>query len=457
MARHLLAVLPLLLCASLYFTHATAQESAPPSPEAYDVNTELEKLKGWKAYLLAEVDKYKAEVEKAQTALQAEQQRTAELTSLVEQWKQASTAAEAKAANAEAKAADAEAKAAAAEARAAAAEAKAAEGTHFSAQVEQLQRDAVAAQAKVAEAEVKAAEAAKKAAEAEALAASHAQYHTQMSAQVEKLKQDLAAAESRISAHAASADASNGEAALLRKQLADAVAERQALDDRITELASAATKAGGLRGHALAIYNILLEEVARHHENALNYANEKLPGFKAKVAEVHATFSSQMPNVTGHVGKFVNNVDGELRPWLRQTLGSVPALKPYSEDPVVLQGLVYFVIGAPVLLLLLPLLSIIFRWVDGWHHIVVPTTTITTTAEQQQHPGKLVGMRSSPAIFFATTDVAIDNASGGSAHGALSPDDQPTRPLRPSISLHGGQQQQQDERLQPWESVDSPV
>jgi hypothetical protein len=54
-------------------------------------------------------------------------------------------------------------------------------------------------------------------------------------------------------------------------------------------------------------------------------------------------------------------VDGELRPWLRRSLGSVPGLKPYSEDPVVLQGITYFIIGAPVLLLLLPLLSIGFR------------------------------------------------------------------------------------------------
>lgn len=48
--------------------------------------------------------------------------------------------------------------------------------------------------------------------------------------------------------------------------------------------ADAASKDGGLRGHTRAIYKILLEEVARHYDNALNYANEKLPGFKVRVA-----------------------------------------------------------------------------------------------------------------------------------------------------------------------------
>ncbi|GIL64171.1 hypothetical protein Vafri_18134 [Volvox africanus] len=335
-----------LLFAGLCIAFATAQEASPASPESYDLGQEVEQLRGWKTYLLAEVDKYKAQAESAQTSLLSEQQRTAELSSHLEHWKKAAADAEVKAAATEAKgASEGEAKLAAAEAKAAA---SAAEAIQLSAQVEQLSKDA--------------AEAANKATAAEALAASHSQYSAQLTAQIEQLKADLAAAESRASAHAAALDASNGEAALLRKQLAEAVAERQSVDDRVTELANAATKAGGLRGHALAIYDILLEEVARHRENALNYANEKLPGFKAKVAEVHATVSSQMPNVKGHVSKFVGSVDGELRPWLRRTLGSVSWLKPYSEDPVVVQGLVYVIIGAPVLLLLLPVLSYIFRF-----------------------------------------------------------------------------------------------
>ncbi|GIL76392.1 hypothetical protein Vretimale_5947 [Volvox reticuliferus] len=347
-----------LLLAGLYIAFATAQEDSAASPQSYDQGQEVEKLKEWKTYLLGEVDNYKAQVESAQASLLSEQQRVAELNSQLEHWKKAAADAEAKAASTEAKgASDGEAKVAAAEAKAAA---SAAEAAQLSAQVEQLKKDAEAAQAHVAEALAKATEEAQKAADAAALATSHSQYSAQLTAQIEQLRNDLAAAESRASAHAAALDASNGETALLRTQLAEAVAERQSLDDRITELANAATKAGGLRGHALAIYDILLEEVARHHENALNYANEKLPGFKAKVAEVHATVSSKMPNVRGHVGKFVASVEGELRPWLRQTLGSVSALKPYSEDPVVVQGLVYVIIGAPVLLLLLPVLSWIF-------------------------------------------------------------------------------------------------
>ncbi|GLI64831.1 hypothetical protein VaNZ11_008136 [Volvox africanus] len=371
MARHHFGGLSFLLFAGLYIAFATAQEASPASPESYDLGQEVEQLRGWKTYLLAEVDKYKAQAESAQTSLLSEQQRTAELNSHLEHWKKVAADAEVKAAATEAKGAlEGEAKLAAAEAKAAA---SAAEAIQLSAQVEQLRKDAAAAQTSVTEALAKAAEAVNKATEAEALAASHSQYSAQLTAQIEQLKTNLAAVESRASAHAAALDASNGEAALLRKQLAEAVAERQSLDDRVTELANAATKAGGLRGHALAIYDILLEEVARHHENALNYANEKLPGFKAKVAEVHATVSSQMPNVTGHVGKFVGAVDGELRPWLRRTLGSVSALKPYSEDPVVVQGLVYIIIGAPVLLLLLPVLSYIF-----WLLTRRPSSSIAT-------------------------------------------------------------------------------
>lgn len=76
----------------------------------------------------------------------------------------------------------------------------------------------------------------------EAKATSHTKYSSQLSVQVEQLKTNLAAAESRASAHAAAADASNGEAALLRKQYAAVVAERQALNDRVIELAKAAAK-----------------------------------------------------------------------------------------------------------------------------------------------------------------------------------------------------------------------
>jgi hypothetical protein len=41
---------------------------------------------------------------------------------------------------------------------------------------------------------------------------------------------------------------------------------------------------GGLRGHALGIYSILLSEASKHREAAVAYANEKLPGIKVREA-----------------------------------------------------------------------------------------------------------------------------------------------------------------------------
>lgn len=80
---------------------------------------------------------------------------------------------------------------------------------------------------------------------------------------------------------------------------------------------------------------------------------------QAKITEVHAQVSAQLPkvNVTEHVGAFVGHVDGEIRPWLAQTLSAVPQLKKYGDDPVALQAIVYCIIGAPVVLLFSLLLS----------------------------------------------------------------------------------------------------
>ncbi|GFR48518.1 hypothetical protein Agub_g10413 [Astrephomene gubernaculifera] len=354
--QYLHLALPLLLvCASWTFLSVIAQETAAQETatgETYDVYKEVEKLNRWKAYLQGEADKWKAEAEKAQAAWTAEQQRAAELGAQLEQTKKALMDAEARAAVMESRFAEADKRAiaaetraniaehnvAAAETRATAAEAKASAAEFASApKFEQLKKEAEAAQARAVAAEANLAS---------------------MRAELEQLRRDAAEAKAKATAHASAADASSGEAELLRRQLASAVSEREALESRVAELAVATKKSGGLRGHALAIYDILVDEAARHSNTALTYANEKLPGLKAKVAEVHATVSSQLPDVSGHVGQFVGRVDGELRPWLRQTLGSVPALKRYSEDPVVLQGTVYGILAAPLLVLVLvPLLT----------------------------------------------------------------------------------------------------
>ena len=119
------------------------------------------------------------------------------------------------------------------------AETKAAEATQLSAQVEQLKKDTESAQA---------------------LATSHATYSSQLSTQLEELKQTA-------SAYAAAADASNGETALLRTQLAEAVAERQAMDERITQLASATAKVSHIFATHL-MHKTQLASACSHHVTA---------------------------------------------------------------------------------------------------------------------------------------------------------------------------------------------
>ncbi|KAG2438105.1 hypothetical protein HXX76_005714 [Chlamydomonas incerta] len=321
----------LLACASLRSLVAQAPG------EAYDVTKELEKLKGWKTYLQSELDK-------ANAALKTEQDKTAQLTQQLTD-ANAKVAAAAGAADATAKVNELTAKVAeltqqltAATTRATAAEAQA----------------AVAATAQTA-----AATAQKQAADAQATV-------VQLQKDVADAKAKVAELDAKLAAQVKAADAANGEANVLRSKLAEqvakaeaALAERRTLEARVAELANATAKAGGLRGHALAIYDILVDEAAKHRDVAINYANDKLPGLKAKITEVHAQVSAQLPkvNVTEHVGAFVGHVDGEIRPWLAQTLSAVPQLKKYGDDPVALQAIVYCIIGAPVVLLFSLLLS----------------------------------------------------------------------------------------------------
>ncbi|KAG2450721.1 hypothetical protein HYH02_004559 [Chlamydomonas schloesseri] len=345
-----------LLVALLAF--ASLRSIVAQGEEAYDVNKELEKLKGWKQYLQTELDKSNA-------ALKTELEKTAQLTQqLNDANARASAAAGAADATAKvneltAKVADltqqltsATTRATTAEAQAAAAAAAQKQAMDAQATIAQLQKDAADAKAKVAELQKDAADAKAKVAELQKDAAD--------------AKAKVAELDAKLAAQAKAADAANGEANVLRAKLAEAsakadaaVAERQMLEARVAELANATAKAGGLRGHALAIYDILVDEAAKHRDTAINYANDKLPGLKAKISEVHAQVSAQLPkvNVTEHVGAFVGQVDGEIRPWLAQALSAVPQLKKYGDDPVALQAIVYGIIGAPMVLLFSVLLS----------------------------------------------------------------------------------------------------
>ncbi|KAG2491331.1 hypothetical protein HYH03_010336 [Edaphochlamys debaryana] len=297
MARRAVILMLMAFVAASALTSAWAEEgqaAAEPANQA-DPQVEIDRLNGWKVYL-------EKEVETAKAALEAEKARAEGLIKELEDAKASAGSAAATATAA------ADQKAAAAESRAAAAEAK------------------------LVEAETRAAAAEKKLADAEARAS---------------------AAEKKLSTQIAATDAANGEAALLRRQLAEAVAERSSLEARVAELAAATQQAGGLKGHALGIYAILQAEAGKHRDTALAYANEKLPGLHAKVAEMHA----KMPNVSHHVTDFVAKVDAELRPWTARALAQVPPLKQYAEDPVVLQAIVAVMLGSPVLLLLTLLMT----------------------------------------------------------------------------------------------------
>ncbi|PNW70150.1 hypothetical protein CHLRE_17g707900v5 [Chlamydomonas reinhardtii] len=341
----------LLACASL--RSLVAQEAG----EAYDVNKELEKLKGWKHYLQSELDK-------ANAALKTEQDKTAQLTQQLTDANARATAA--------AGAADATAKV-----------------NELTAKVAELTQQLTAATTRATTAEAQATAAAtaqKQAADAQVTIA-------QLQKDAADAKAKVAELDAKLAAQVQAAAAANGEANVLRTKLAEqaakaeaAVVERQTLEARVAELANATAKAGGLRGHALAIYDILVDEAAKHRDVAINYANDKLPGLKAKITEVHAQVSAQLPkvNVTEHVGAFVGHVDGEIRPWLAQTLSAVPQLKKYGDDPVALQAIVYCIIGAPVVLLFSLLLSCCCR--SG--HRAEPDAPATVGGKRKVGKGK---------------------------------------------------------------------
>lgn len=80
------------------------------------------------------------------------------------------------------------------------------------------------------------------------------------------------------------------------------------------------------------------------------------PPPQERAQELYAQAAPYLKDLLVQAQAAVQRVDDELRPFLKQQLGKVPALQPYAADPVTIQALVYAVVALPAVALLVLLL-----------------------------------------------------------------------------------------------------
>lgn len=234
---------------------------------------------------------------------------------------------------------------------AAEADAPAADAAALAAEVELLRKWKVYYEGEVAKHTEEVAALKSQAAASEAEVQALRQHNAVRATEIANLQKELAQTVQQLAASAASLSAAQAEIAAMKSNPGTPFDVELLIARAKALLATAHEKAADILG------KVVMPKVTAAAGKAKLFVDKHLPGLTAQVQAMYDKAQPMAQQVQERVAATAQQLDTELRSVLQQSLGKVEALKPYVNDPVLVQALVYAILGLPATALVLGTLA----------------------------------------------------------------------------------------------------